>query len=130
MLVSRWDCARRGCGSTYPRGRAPGGGERGDEEVRAGDDGLGCRRVAREHPGDVVEGRVGARVGPAVSTLDGTGDEEPGHHEGRADEQRGTTTEAVEVEDGGEGQGHVDNVLDGGGKEGRTDTGGLHDVDD
>lgn len=115
---------------TYPGRRAPGGGEGSDEEVGAGDDGLGGRRVAHEHPGNVVQGGVGARVGGTVGALDGAGDEEPSHHHERASEQSGATTEAVEVEDGRESKGDVDDVLNRGSEEGRTDAGSLHDVDD
>ena len=62
-----------GCG-------APSGGEAGDEEIGACYDSLGHRLVTNEHPGNVVEVRVGARVRLPVSALERTGDEEPGYH--------------------------------------------------
>lgn len=96
--------------NTYPGGGTPGGGEAGYEKVGAGNHALGDALVAHDAPRGVL---VGVIVGLAVGGLQSAGDEQPGHHEERAGEESGTTTEAVEVEDGGEGHDHVDDVLDG-----------------
>ena len=50
----------------------------------------------------------------AVGDEDAAVGEEPGHHEGGADEEGGTTAPAVDVEEGGDGHDDVDDVLDGG----------------
>lgn len=110
-----------------PGGGAPGDGEGADEEVGHGDDGLGHGRVADERPGDGAE--VGVAVRAAVGAFERADDEEEGHHAEGAEEEGGTSAPAVEVEDRGEGQGDVEDVLDRRRQEGVADSGGLHDVD-
>ena len=99
-----------------PRDRTPGRSEGSDEEVREGDDGFGGRA------GDGIgrSGRVVDAVGSgivAVADEDAAVGEEPGHHEGGADEEGGTTAPAVDVEEGRHGHDDVDDVLDRGGHE-------------
>lgn len=109
-----------------PRGGAPGDGEGADEEVGASDDGFGDGRVPDERPGDGAE--AGVAVRGSVGAFERADDEEEAHHAEGAEEEGRPTTPAVEEEDGGEGQGHVEDVLDRGGQEGVADSGGLHDV--
>lgn len=83
-----------------------------------------------DYPGHVAVGAVfgGGSVGLPVSGLQSTGDEEEGHHEEGTDEHGRTTAKAIKVDDGGEGEGDVKNVLDGGGKEGGGNVSAFHDV--
>jgi hypothetical protein len=77
---------------------------------------------------------VSISVLPAsVGTAQSTDQEQPEGHECKTDEEHGTTTPFVDVDDGRDGQGDVESVLDGGGLEvgfGAGDTGSLEDVDD
>lgn len=108
------DLAGVDLGRVGPRRGAPAGGEGGDEEVGAGDHGPRRGRVLVDDPGDVLVGlgdRV-ADVGLATVLLDGARDEEPRHHAEGAEHERRAAAPAVEEYDGGQGEGHVDDVLD------------------
>ena len=121
------DLSREDFRRISPAGRAPSRSEGSNEEVRASDDSLGCRGMALDDPGDCVV--IFIRVGTPVRGLDGACNEEPGHHEEAADEHGGTTTEAIEVQNGREGKSDIDDVLDRGGEQLVSDAGTLHDVD-
>ncbi len=104
-------------GGVDPRYGAPGGRVGGDEEVAAGDEALGGG--AGDGPrcfGGFAADAAGTGVVPVGFENAGVG-EEPGHHEGGADEEGGATAPAVDVEEGGDGHDDVDDVLDGGGEE-------------
>ena len=123
------DLGREDLRRVRPRGWTPGSSKASHEKVRTGDNGLGDASVLLANdPGNVFVGFVWVRA--TVSSLQCARDEQPHHHEEGANKQSGTTTELVEPEDGGEGKGDVDNVLDRGGEELVGDTSALHDKDD
>ena len=99
-----------------PGDGAPGRSVRGDEEVGAGDDGLGRR--ARDGPGGL--GRVVDALGAgvvAVGFQEPAVCEHPGHHAEGAEEEGRAAAPAVDEEEGGDGEDDVDDVLDAGGDE-------------
>lgn len=106
-------------GRVGPGYGAPGGGEAGDEQVRARDDGARDGPVVEDDPGDVLvlDGAGLVRVGLAVVLLQGAADEQPRHHQEGADDQGRSAAELVEVDDGWEGHDHIDNVLNRRGEE-------------
>lgn len=94
-----------------PRGRTPGRGVAGDEEVGASDDGVGGR--AADFPrffGDVVDatGRGGMAVAGHQA---GVGKHPDGHEDGAKDEH-GAAAPAVHEDEGGDRHDDVDHVLD------------------
>ena len=82
--------------------------------------------MADERPGDGAE--LGVVVRAAVSAFERADDEEEAHHAEGAKEEGWPTAPAVEEEDRGQGEGHVEDVLNRGGQEWVTDSGGLHHV--
>ncbi len=121
------DLGREDLGRVGPGGGAPGDGEGADEEVGHGYDGLGHARVPDECPRDGAQ--AGVAVGAAVGAFEPADDEEERHHPEGAEEEGRPTAPAVEVEDRGQGECHVEDVLDRGGQERVADSGCLHDVD-
>ena len=93
-----------------PGSGTPGDGEGADEEIGERDDGFGDGRVADEGPGDGAE--VWVCVRGAIDAFERADDEEEGHHAEGAEEEGGAAAPAVEVEDCGEGEGNVEDVLD------------------
>ena len=99
-----------------PGDGAPGRRVGRDEEIGAGDDGLG--RGAADGPGGF--GRVVDAVGPgvvAVGFQQAAVGEHPGHHAEGAEEEGGAAAPAVDEEEGGDREEDVDDVLDAGGEE-------------
>lgn len=114
------DLAGEDLGRVRPADGAPGGGEGSDEEVRTGDDGRRHGPVLVHDPADVavvVVERRRARVGLPVVLLQRADDEEPRHHQERADDQGRAPAELVEVDDGRECHDDVDDILDRGREE-------------
>ena len=103
-------------GRVDPGDGAPGRGVRGDEEVGAGDDGFGGG--ARDGPGGFghVADALGAGV-VAVGLEQAAVGEHPRHHAQGAEQQGRPAAPAVDEEEGRDGEGHVDDVLDAGGDE-------------
>ncbi|KFY15389.1 hypothetical protein V491_05695 [Pseudogymnoascus sp. VKM F-3775] len=112
-------------GGVAPRHGTPRGGVGGDEEVAAGDDGAGDGLVVLYHPGDVAL-RDGLWL--AVDGLQRAVDEEEGHHQEGAHQESGTAAPFVDVDDGREGEGDIDDVLDGCCEKRRADVGDFHDI--
>lgn len=98
-------------GGVNPRDRSPGGGEAGDEEVGAGDDGFGGG--AGDGPGGLrgVVDAVGAGVVAEGGEQAGVGEHE-GHHPDGAEEEGGPPAPAVDVEERRHCEEDVDDVLD------------------
>ena len=108
----------------------PGDGERADEEVGERNDGFRDRLVAIDDPGDGGKGAGFGELASAVGGFESADDEEESHHAEGAEEEGGPTAPFVEEEDCGQGQGHVEDVLDGCGQQRVADAGGFHDIDD
>lgn len=89
----------------------PGWSVAGDEEVRAGNDCLGCR--AGDRDGCLFNAVDAAWNGCTVDRKNAGVGEQPGHHEGRADEEGWTTANAVNPDQGRNRHNHVDDVLNG-----------------
>lgn len=111
-----------------PRRWSPGGGKGGDEEIGTGNDGLGHSGVLLWHdPRDILVCLVWIR--DSIGSLKGASGKKPDHHQEAADQERGTATELVKVEDGWQCHHDVDNVLDGRSEELVCDTSAAHDED-
>ena len=63
-------------------------------------------------PRDGIEVGIGMGVGRAVCSLEGPGYDEPDEHSTEAEEEGGTAAPAIEVDDCGEGEGDVEDILD------------------
>lgn len=94
-----------------PRHRTERDGVRSDEEVGAGNDGLGGR--ARDLPGLGLDTVDAAGDVVAVGSEDTGVGEEPGHHKSAANEEGRTAAPAIDPDQSGNGHGDVDNVLNG-----------------
>ena len=94
-----------------PGDRAPGRSEACDEQVRARDHCFGgssahFRRCFLDTTNAVW-------TWGAVDCKDTSVGEEPGHHQGRAQEESRTTADTVDPDQGGDSHDNVDHVLDG-----------------
>ena len=94
-----------------PADGTPCGGVTGHEEVGACDDGFGW--WTRERPGGLgnVADTIGAGVG-AVGRHQASVGKHEGHHAKRAQEQCWSTSPAINVEQRGNGENDIDDVLD------------------
>lgn len=138
------DLGREDLGGIGPRDGTPCCGKGGDEEVGAGYDGGRGRAVVDDDPGDVAVIRGARDVGVGLTKMllnstwgdvlvagkkgggqnrERTGDEKPGHHAKGAENQRRATAPFVEKDDGREGEGNVDDILNRGGSKGRGNLG-------
>ena len=123
------DAQREELWGVNPGHRSPSDRERGDEEIRTGDDGLAGGTV--DQPGHGL-GKVGDACGTGVADAsEQTGvDGEPGHHQKGTDQKWLATAPTVDPDEGGDGHDHVDHVLDAGGDEEvvALETGHLEDI--
>ena len=116
-------------GRVCPGDGAHGDGEGADEEVGEDDDRLRDPVVAVDHPDAVAVDDAPV----AEAALEATDEEEPEAHEEGTGEEHGTTTPLVDVDDSGDREHDVEDVLDGVGDEvtaTTSETGTLEDVDD
>lgn len=90
---------------------APGGCERGNEEVGARNDGLGWSAGDGHGLGGVVELALVWRH--RVVAKQGGVNDEPGHHQEGTDKQGRTTTPTVDKDQSWDGHNHVDDELNG-----------------
>lgn len=98
-------------GRVHPRGRTPGDGVGGDEQVGTRNDSLGRR--AGDFPG---------LCGCSIETAWGSGmtvcghqtsiGVQPGRHEGGTNKESGTATPAIQPQDSRDGHEHIDHILD------------------
>ena len=114
-----------------PRDRTPGWRVRSDEEVGAGDDGLGSGTADLDTGLFNAVHTAWAGIGAVSGQNAGVG-EKPDGHEGRTGEESGAATDAVDPDQSRDGHDHVDDVLNGrGDKQGvAAQTGHGEDVGD
>jgi hypothetical protein len=92
-----------------PRNRSHRDGETADEEVRAHNHSLRRSLVVLDNPDE-----ASTLVRPVPEApLDAADEEHPEAHEESPDKQHRTTTPFVNVDDGGDGERHVKDILDG-----------------
>lgn len=64
----------------------------------------------------------------SVDFLKSADNEEESHHEKGADKHSWSTAESIEIDNGRESEGNIQNILDRGSEKWRGDVGSFHDV--